>query len=87
MAPFISLTVWGVSEIGLAHMAYVFAVVGSSGFHTLCSEFSHAFGDRAQGSSVSEMSCVSQNTDCSDVLVLRSHALIGLAQGKGLTDI
>jgi hypothetical protein len=24
----------------------VFAVVGSSGFHTVCSEFSHAFGDR-----------------------------------------
>jgi hypothetical protein len=54
-AQFISLTVWGyftntpwwgVSEIGLALMAYVFAVVGSSGFHTVCSEFSHAFGDR-----------------------------------------
>ena len=43
---------WGVSEIGLALMAYVFAVVGSSGFHTLCPEFSHAFGDRVLGSSV-----------------------------------
>ena len=52
-APFISLTVWGyftntpwwgVSEIGLAPMAYVFAVEGSSGFHTLYSQFSHAYG-------------------------------------------
>ena len=49
---FISLTVWGyftntpgwgISEIGLALTAYVFAVEGSSGFHTLYSEFSHAF--------------------------------------------
>jgi hypothetical protein len=48
---FISLTVWGyftntplwgVSEIGLALMAYVFAVSVSSGFHTVYSEFSHA---------------------------------------------
>ena len=80
--PFISLTVWGyftntpqwgVSEIGLALMVYVFAVVGSSGFHTVYSEFSHAFGDRVMGSSVTEMSCVSQNTHCSDVLELRSQ--------------
>ena len=54
-APFISLTVWGyftntpgwgVSEMSLALMAYVVVVVRSSGFHTLCSQFSHAFGDR-----------------------------------------
>ena len=69
---------WGVSEIGLALVVYVFAVAGSSGFHTLYSQFSHAFGDRVPGSSVAEMSCVSQNTDCSDVLVLRSQ--VGLSE-------
>ena len=43
---------WGVSEIGFAFLMYVFAVVGSSGFHTHYSQFSHAFGDRVLGSSV-----------------------------------
>ena len=51
-AQFISLTVWGyftntpgwgISEIGLALVMYVFAVAVSSGFHTDYSEFSHAF--------------------------------------------
>ena len=64
----------------------MFVVVGSSGFHTVCSEFSHALGDRVLGSSVTEMGCVSQNTECSGVPVLRSQVLIGLAQGKGLAD-
>ena len=77
-APFISQTVWGyftntpgwgVSEIGLALMAYVFAVAGSSSFHTVCSEFSHAFGDRVLESCVAEMSCISRKSDCSDVLL------------------
>ena len=30
-------------------MAYVFAVVGSSGFHTVCSQFSHAFVTVSRG--------------------------------------
>ena len=51
----------------------MFAVVGSSGFHTLYSQFSHAFGDRVVGSSVTEMSCVSQDCHCSDMLELRSQ--------------
>jgi hypothetical protein len=55
-----------VSEIGLALVESVFAVAGSDGFHTVCSRFSHAFGDRVMGSSVTEMSCGSQNIDCSD---------------------
>ncbi len=52
----------------------MFAVVRSSGFDTVCSEFSHAFSDRDLGRSVTEMSCVSQNIDFSDVLERRTHA-------------
>ena len=51
----------------------MFSIVGSSGFHTLYSEFSHAFGDRVLGRGVTEKSCVSQDSDCSDVLELRSQ--------------
>ena len=46
----------------------------SSGFDTVCSEFSHAFSDRDLGRSVTEMSCVSQIIDFSDVLEQRTHA-------------